>query len=74
MVYLGAWGKLIHEKNQKSNISGTVPLSPAMGARTHYKRRVSVCDFYILRVVLPIFYCSKIGGPIMGIYKLLTDT
>ncbi len=26
MVYSGAWGKLIHEKNQKSKISCTVPL------------------------------------------------
>ncbi len=25
MVYSGAWGKLIHEKNQKSKISGHCP-------------------------------------------------
>jgi hypothetical protein len=29
MVYSGAWGKLIHEKNQKQKISWHCPFKPA---------------------------------------------
>jgi hypothetical protein len=29
---------------------------------------------YIFPGSFCLFFCSKIGGPIMGIYKLLTDT
>jgi hypothetical protein len=33
------------------------------------------CERFIYStIVLPIFGCGKIGGPILGIYKSLTDT
>jgi hypothetical protein len=35
---------------------------------------VSVSDFFIPRISLSIFGCRKIGRPILGIYKSLTDT
>jgi hypothetical protein len=38
MVYSGAWGKLIHEKNQKQKSRDTVPLNVS----THYDR-IQVC-------------------------------
>ncbi len=34
---------------------------------------VSVSDFYIPRIGLPI-WLSKVGRPILGIYKSFTDT
>ncbi len=42
----------------------------------NFRTHVSVTDLYIPRICLPIllFCCSKIGRPIPGIYKLLSDT
>jgi hypothetical protein len=35
---------------------------------------VSVSDLYVPTIGLQTCLCRKIGGPIMGIYKSLTDT
>ncbi len=35
---------------------------------------VSVSNFYIPKIGLPILLQENIGGPIVGIYKSLTDT
>ncbi len=35
---------------------------------------ISVSDFYIPKIGLPILLQENIGGPIVGIYKSLKDT
>jgi hypothetical protein len=35
---------------------------------------VSVSDLYIPLIGLPIFFCRKIGGPNVEIYRSLSDT
>ncbi len=38
MVYSGAWGKLIHEKNQKSKISWHCPFKQTYSTKSRIKR------------------------------------
>ncbi len=40
LIYSGAWGKLIHEKNRSRKSRGTVPLSPAMGRGIDSRNRI----------------------------------
>jgi len=51
---------------QKRNCAATVPIS-------NFHIHVSVCDLYIPTIDLPILV-QKMCGPILGIYKSLTDT
>ena len=44
MVYSGAWGKLIHEKNQKQKSHDTVPLREIMNLSGSLKQRLD-CGF-----------------------------
>ncbi len=59
MVYSGAWGKLIHEKNQKSKIFWHCPfndfyallLKSVRSAKTEKERQITVgLDFYKLLI------------------------
>ncbi len=43
------------------------------GVSPRFYIHVSVSDLYITTIGLPVI-CKKIGGPIVGIYKTLTDT
>jgi hypothetical protein len=44
------------------------------GLSPNFHIHVSVRDLYIPRGSVRIFSCSRIGRPIVGIYKSLTDT
>ncbi len=44
------------------------------GLSPNFHIHVSVSDLYIPTIGLPVFCCRKIGGPILWIYKSLTDT
>jgi hypothetical protein len=54
------WEKIFPEKKLRG-------LSP------NFYIHISVSKLYIPTINLPIFGCKKIGGPILGIYKSLTD-
>jgi hypothetical protein len=43
------------------------------GLVPNFHIHVSVSDLYI-STISPLIYSSKIGGPIVGIYKLLIET
>ncbi len=44
------------------------------GLSPNFNMHVSVSDFYIPRIgPLTVFSCSRIGRPILGMYKSLTD-
>jgi hypothetical protein len=52
------------------NLSYVFPEKDLRGLRPNFRIHVSVRDLYIPR----IFSCSRIGRPIAGIYKALTDS
>jgi hypothetical protein len=49
------------------------PVMKLRGLVPNFNILVSVNDLYIPTIGPPIF-CSQIGGPIVGIYKSLTET
>jgi hypothetical protein len=50
------------------------PKKELRGLSPNFHIHVSVCVIYIFPELLHIFSCSKIGRPIVEIYKSLTDT
>jgi hypothetical protein len=71
MVYSGAWGKLIHEKNSSLKSRDTVPLNPMVGfielglpnwqlcAEHHQPRYMLLYLYFILLSNSPLLY-SKV--------------
>jgi hypothetical protein len=50
------------------------PLYVMRGLSPNFHSHVSVSDLYVPIESVHIFFCSRIGRPIPGIYKSLTDT
>jgi hypothetical protein len=63
---------------QRHNIGNSKRIFPEKDLSGHspnFYIHVSVSDLYIPTIKLPsVFCCRKIGRPILGIYKSLTDT
>jgi hypothetical protein len=61
---------------QRTNAKNSKKIFPEKELRSHspdFHIHVSVSDLYIPTIDLPILL-QEICGPILGIYKLLTDT
>ncbi len=61
-------------QNPYRKIETNIPIRELHGLSPIFHIHVSVSDLYIPTIGLPIFCCRKIGGPILGICKSLTDT
>ncbi len=76
-VEIGAEAVLFPEKEYISVIFVAVyiPVKELHGLSTNFHIHVSVSDLYsIFPGLVHIFSCSRIGIPILGIYKSFTDT
>jgi hypothetical protein len=62
MVYTGAWGKLIHEKNQKSKISGTEMLFLKIFLRGIFSLLFSTIFSTASSAAPPIPMCRRMLG------------
>ncbi len=60
-------------KKQYRKCERNIPRKRIVQSQSHFQIHVSVSDLYSPVIDLPIL-CRQICGPILGIYKSLTDT
>jgi hypothetical protein len=68
-------GKVLYtlQRTNTENLKQIFPEKELCGHIPYFDIHVSVSDLYIPAIDLPILL-QEICGPILGIYKLLTDT
>jgi hypothetical protein len=61
-------------RHNTENSKQIFPEKELYGLSPYFHIHVSVSDLYVPWIGLPILPAGKICGPILGIYKTLTDT
>jgi hypothetical protein len=61
-------------KKQYRKLETNIPEKELRGTSPNFHIHVSVSDLYFPTIGLPILRRKIVCGPILGIYKLLTDT